>query len=59
MTKVGRAFEEEKKEAVESAQQKERIKIAKDLLDVLSPELIAKKTGLDVEEIKKLKHENE
>ncbi|MFD1066474.1 transcriptional regulator [Oceanobacillus locisalsi] len=66
MTKVGRAFEEEKKEAVEravekaqqNAQQKERIKIAKDLLDVLSPELIAKKTGLEVEEIKKLKHEN-
>ncbi|WP_152655117.1 transcriptional regulator [Oceanobacillus sp. CFH 90083] len=47
MTKVGRAFEEEKKEAVKEAQQQaqkqERIKIAKDLLGILSPEIIAEK----------------
>lgn len=59
MTKVGRAFEEEKevavKEAQKQAQKQERIKIAKDLLGILSPEIIAEKTGLDIEEIKQLK----
>ncbi len=54
MTKVGRVFEEEKEEAVKVAQREERIKIAKDLLGILSPELIADKTGLDLEEIKQL-----
>lgn len=54
MTKVGRIFEEEKEEAIKEAQKKERIKIAKDLLGILSPELIAEKTGLDLDEIKQL-----
>jgi predicted transposase/invertase (TIGR01784 family) len=34
----------------------ERIKIAKNLLDVLDVEIISKKTGLSIEEIKKLKN---
>lgn len=53
MTKVGRAFEEEKQEAVKEAAKeaaekasKEREKeIARSLLNVLSLELIAEKTG--------------
>ena len=40
----------------EEARKEERIIIAKNLLDVLDVETIAKKTGLTVEEIKKLKH---
>ncbi|WP_146232163.1 hypothetical protein [Oceanobacillus caeni] len=55
MTKVGRAFEEEKQEAVREAEKEEAKRIAKSLLDVLSLELIAEKTGLDIEEVEKLK----
>lgn len=59
MTKVGRAFEEEKQEAVKKAEKeaekKQAKRIAKSLLDVLSLELIAEKTGLDIEEVEKLK----
>ncbi|WP_066190168.1 hypothetical protein [Gracilibacillus timonensis] len=67
MTKVGRAFEEEKQEAVEKASKdaaerasKRRNKeIAQSLLDVLSLELIAEKTGLTLDEVKELKQEQE
>ena len=59
MTKIGRIFEEEKQEAVKDAitrtEREKTIEIAKSLLDLLSPEVIAKKTGLDVEEVEKLK----
>lgn len=59
MTKVGRIFEEEKQEAIREAiartEREKTIEIAKSLLDLLSPEMIAKKTGLDVEEVEKLK----
>ena len=59
MTKVGRIFEEEKQEAVREAVKKKdrenKIEFAKALLDILSPELIAEKTGLDIEEVEKLK----
>lgn len=59
MTKVGRAFEEEKQEAVKKAEKeaekKQAKRIAKSLLDILSPELIAEKTGLEIEEVEKLK----
>ena len=57
MTKVGRAFEEEKQEAVREAEKEEAKRIAKSLLDVLSLELIAEKTGLDIEEVEKLKEQ--
>ncbi len=61
MTKVGRIFEEEKeeafKEAVARTEREKTIEFAKSLLDLLSPEVIAKKTGLAVEEeIEKLKN---
>lgn len=59
MTNVGLIFEEEKQEAVKDAiartEREKTIEIAKSLLDLLSPEVIAKKTGLDVEEVEKLK----
>lgn len=55
MTKVGRAFEEEKREAVEKAKKEQAKKTAKSLLGVLSPKLIAEATGLDIEEVEKLK----
>lgn len=59
MTKVGRIFEEEKQEAVREAvartEREKTIEFAKSLLDLLSPEVIAKKTGLDVEEVERLK----
>lgn len=59
MTKVGRAFEEEKEEAVKEAEEKGRkkqaIKTAESLLGVLSPELIAEATGLELDEVRKLK----
>lgn len=63
MTKVVRLFEEEKEEAVkeavrEAVARKERektLEIAKALLDLLTPEVIAEKTGLEIEEVEKLK----
>jgi hypothetical protein len=63
MTKVGRIFEEEKQEAVreavrEAVERRDRekaIEFAKSLLDLLAPEVIAEKTGLDIEEVERLK----
>ncbi|KKE78152.1 transcriptional regulator [Oceanobacillus caeni] len=59
MTKVGRAFEEEKQEAVKKAEKeaekKQAKRIAKSLLGVLNDKLIAEATGLDIEEVKKLR----
>ena len=40
--------------AIEIWKKEEKIEIAKNLLDVLDIETISKKTGLSVEEIKKL-----
>lgn len=69
MTKVEKIIEKEKEEAIKAAMsegmkegmsQGEKVKaveIAKNLLDVLSEEMIAKKTGLSIEEVKKLKEE--
>jgi len=65
MTKVGRLFEEEKQEAVSKAveiavakvKKEKAIEISKSLLDVLAPEIIAEKTGLNVREVEKLKQE--
>lgn len=63
MRKVLRLFEEEKQEAVREAvreaiariEREKTIEIAESLLDILSPEMIAEKTGLAVEEVEKLK----
>lgn len=56
MTRVGRAFEEEKQEAIKEAEEKGRkeqaIKTAESLLGVLSYKLIAEATGLDLDEVK-------
>jgi hypothetical protein len=52
MTELGKSLIEEGKE--EKAKE-----IARELLDILSIEMIAKKTGLSIEEVKKLKEEKE
>lgn len=52
MTELGKSLIEEGKE--EKAKE-----IARELLDVLSIEMIAKKTGLTIEEVKKLKEDKE
>jgi len=57
MTKVEKIIEKEREEAVNQAEKDKEIEIAKNLLDVLSEEMIAKKTGLSIEEVKKLKEE--
>lgn len=52
MTELGKSLIEEGK--------KEKAKeIARELLDILSIEMIAKKTGLTIEEVKKLKDDKE
>lgn len=57
MTKVEKIIEKEREEAVNQAEKDKEIEIAKNLLDVFSEEMIAKKTGLSIEEVKKLKEE--
>ncbi|KZL88568.1 transcriptional regulator [Clostridium magnum] len=61
MTKVEKIFEKEKEEAMkETRSQAEKDKateIAKNLMDILSVEMISKKTGLSIEEVEKLKEE--
>ena len=54
MTQVGRLFDEEKQEAVKEAVKKQKIEIAKSLLEILSPVEVAKRIELDLEEVKKL-----
>lgn len=59
MTKVDKIYQEEKEQAIEEAKEevrrKEKLELAKNLMDVLSVEMIAKKTGLSIEEVEKLK----
>lgn len=59
MTKVEKIFEKEKEKAMEEAMNKgeksKAIEIAKNLMDILSIEMIAKKTGLSIEEVENLK----
>ncbi len=45
-------------EAIERGEKKKTIEIAKNLLDILGDEMIAKKTGLSIEYIKKLRIED-
>lgn len=58
MTKVGRAFEEDKQEAVRKAVEETKrndvVEFIRTFSDVLSPELIAERTGLDINEVRKL-----
>ena len=44
-------------EMEENAKKEAKLEIAKNLLDILDDETIAIKTGLDIEEIKKLREE--
>ncbi len=46
---------EGRKEGIEKGKKEEKIKIAKNLLDILDIETISLKTGLSIEEIKSLK----
>ena len=50
-------FEEGKEEGIKAGEKKKAIEIAKGLLDILSIEIIAQKTGLTVDEVKALKDE--
>lgn len=51
MTEIGKSL-------IEEGKRKKAIEIARNLLDVLSIEMIANKTGLSVEEVKSLKDES-
>jgi GTP-binding protein EngB required for normal cell division len=59
MTKVDKIYQEEKEKAIEDAKEevrkKEKLELAKNLMDVLSVEMIAKKTGLSREEVENLR----
>ncbi|MDU4935718.1 MAG: hypothetical protein E6X43_10420, partial [Peptostreptococcaceae bacterium] len=59
VTEIGKSLIEEGMEKGKSEGKKEKaIEIAKGLLDILSIEIIAQKTGLTVEEVKSLKDES-
>ncbi|MGL4738030.1 MAG: hypothetical protein ACRCW2_11320 [Cellulosilyticaceae bacterium] len=49
MTEIGRSL-------IEEGKRKKALEIAKELLDIFSIEMIAKKTGLTVEEVEALKN---
>ena len=51
------ALEEGKEEGIKAGEKKKAIEIAKGLLDILSIEIIAQKTGLTVDEVKALNDE--
>ncbi len=48
----------ERANMISSAEERKAIEIAKNLLDVLDDEIIAAKTGLDIEEVKSLRVKN-
>ena len=52
MTEIGKSLIEE---GIKEGEEKKAIEIAKGLLDILSIEIIAQKTGLTVDEVKSLK----
>lgn len=56
MTKIDRLYTEEKELAVKHAKKEEQLRIAKNLVGILSVELIAEKTGITVEEIYELQN---
>jgi len=55
MTKVEKIIEKEKEELVKETKKENAIEIARNLLDILSIEVVAQKTGLTIEEVKNLK----
>ncbi|MGC4376614.1 hypothetical protein WD019_06675 [Fictibacillus sp. Mic-4] len=55
MTKVARLYEKEKEEALAQKETEIKKEIARSLLDILAPEMVAKKTGLTIDEVKQLK----
>ncbi|APF27294.1 hypothetical protein NPD7_2323 [Clostridium sporogenes] len=55
MTKVEKIFKKEKEEDMNKGEKSKAIEIAKNLMDILSIEMIAKKTGLSIEEVENLK----
>ena len=55
MTKVEKIIEKEKEELAKETEKKKAIEIARNLLDILSIEVVAQKTGLTIEEVKNLK----
>ena len=55
MIKVDKIYQEEKEKAIEEVIKKVKIELAQNLLDVLSVEMIAKKIGLSIEEVKSIK----
>ncbi len=48
----------ERANMISSVEERKAIEIAKNLLDVLDDEIIAAKTGLDIEEVKSLRVKN-
>ncbi len=54
-TRIMKAFEKVKLEGKTEGEHKSQLEIARNLLDVLDVKTIAEKTGLSVEEVKKLK----
>ena len=44
------------KQGIEQGRKEEKIKIARNLLDILDIEIVAEKTGISIEELKKLKN---
>lgn len=50
VTEIGRSL-------IEEGKKEKALEIAKELLDILSVEMIAKKTGLTVEEVEELKNQ--
>ena len=58
VTEIGKSLiEEGKEEGIKAGEKKKAIEIAKGLLDILSIEIIAQKTGMTVDEVKALKDE--
>ncbi len=52
MTKVEKIFEKEKEEAMNQAEKSKAIEIAKNLMDILSVEMIAKKLAYLLKKLK-------
>ncbi|MGL5753171.1 MAG: hypothetical protein ACRCXT_21690, partial [Paraclostridium sp.] len=59
VTEIGKSLiEEGKEEGINEGKKEKAVEIARGLLDILSIEIIAQKTGLTVDEVKALKDES-
>ncbi len=45
-------------QGIEQGKEEEKVEIAQNLLDILDDETIALKTGLDIEEVRRIRDEN-